>query len=323
MLLQLTSWAFAWLTFLPFVVGEAVLRVPSPRIISYAAIGDSYASGDGAGSSKLLPHFDVGCGRFSDAYPVQIANSSALDIQESAFLNLPCGGQATLTVLHGQVPHIKDSQLVTLTVGGNEVDFFNVLNECIHQWRPISTCDKEWQKSRSLIESSEFIDNYGKLVKGAVQNLKPGARLMVTGYAQFFNDGTEQCSHITFSRTDPSNLLTRAVRAKFNDLISKLNDVIEAAAQTHGAEYIDIDSCFEGHRFCEEGVVEPDSQRDETWFFNLKYGAQSASFSGERQSGLVENGILDPIKDLTRTFHPTSFGHTAIKEEILRHVLNG
>ena len=301
------------------------MRASSSLITSYAALGDSYASGDGAGSTKVLPHFDVGCGRFSDAYPVQLANSSALDVQESAFLNLACGGQSTLTVLRGQVPQITDSQLVTLTVGGNEADFFAVLNECIHQWRPISSCDKEWRKSRSLIESTEFIDNYGKLVKGAVQNLKPGARLFITGYARFFNDETEQCSHITFSRTDPNNLLTCAMRAKFNDLISKLNDVIKAAAETFDAKYIDIDSIFEGHRFCEEDVLEPDPHRDETWFFNLKY-KNEASLFGEDRPGPMHNGILDPIKDffdLTRTFHPTSLGHTAIKNEILRQILNG
>jgi GDSL-like Lipase/Acylhydrolase family len=194
----------------------------------------------------LPPHLDVGCGKFSDAYPVQVANSTFLAIEESGFYNLACGGASTVSVLHGQVPRIGDSQIVTLTVGGNEVDFFAVLNECLYLWRPFSTCEKEWQRSRSLIESSEFIDNYNKLVKGAVHALKPGARLLVTGYAKFFNQVTDHCSHISFSRTDPSKLLTRSLRAKLNDLISKLNDVVEAAARAHGAEY--VDRCPEARR---------------------------------------------------------------------------
>jgi len=274
----------------------------------------------------MLPHFDIGCGRFSDAYPVQIANSSDLDIEGSAFKNLACGGQSTLTVLRGQVPQIKDSQIVTLTVGGNEVDFFAVLNECVHQWRPLSTCEKEWQKSRGLIESSEFIDNFGRLVKETVQTLKPGARLLVTGYARFFNENTEYCDHVTFSRTDPSNLLTREVRMKLNDLINKLNDVIVAAVQTYGAEYINMDKIFERHRFCEEGVLEPDPHRDDTWFFNLRYTGDADLLSEDKVSEEpTQQGLLDPIKDffdLTRTFHPTSLGHKAIKEEILRQILN-
>lgn len=326
MIPRLSSWACAWLTCFLFTLAHALLVDLSPRITSYAALGDSYASGDGAGSPRILPHFDIACGRFSDAYPVQIANSSDLDIEEPAFKNLACGGQSTLTVLRGQVPQIEDSQIVTLTVGGNEVDFFGILNECVHQWRPLSTCDTEWQKSMSLIESNEFIDNYGRLVKETVQTLKPGARLLVTGYAKFFNEETEYCDHVTFSRTDPSNLLTREVRTKLNDLINKLNDVIVAAVQTYGAQYIDMDKIFEHHRFCEEGVLEPDPDRDDTWFFNLRYtGDAGLIFDDKGTEKLTLQGLLDPIKDffdLTRTFHPTSLGHKAIKEEILRQILN-
>lgn len=229
-----------------------------------------------------------------------------------------------MTVLRSQVPQIQDSQIVTLTVGGNEVDFFAVLNECIHQWRPTSSCDKEWQKSRSLIESSEFIDNYGRLVKGTVQTLDPGARLLVTGYARFFNADTDQCSHVTFSRTDANNLLTRPVRAKFNDLINKLNDVIKAAAQTHGAEYVDIDHIFHHHRFCEDGVQEPAGSREDTWFFNLKYDDAPGADTINVAHNANRQGLFDPIRnffDLTRTFHPTSAGHTAIKDEIVRQIL--
>jgi len=317
MIPPLSSRACAWLACFFFTPAHALLVDTFQRITSYAALGDSYASGNGAGSPRTLPHFDIGCGRFSDAYPIQIANSSDLDIEEPAFKNLACGGQSTLTVLRGQVPQIQDSQIVTLTVGGNEVDFFAVLNECVHQWRPLSTCDKESQKSRSSIESSQFIDNYGRLVKEAVQTLKPGARLLVTGYAKFFNEKTEYCDHVTFSRTDPSNLLTREVRTKLNDLINRLNDVIIAAVQTYGAEYIDMDRIFERHRFCEDGVLEPDPGREDTWFFNLRY---------TEDAELMQQGLLDPIKDffdLTRTFHPTSLGHKAIKEEILRQILSG
>jgi|SRR2546423_1021799 len=159
------------------------------EIFSYAALGDSYATGAGAGSPRLSPHLDIGCGRFSDAYPVQVANSTLLNIGESLFQNLACGGASTVSVLRNQAPWIGDTQIVTLTVGGNEVGFFAVLNECIYKWWPFSTCEKEWQRSRSLIESSDFIGKCNKLAKGAVQNLQPETRLLVTGYAKVLQPG--------------------------------------------------------------------------------------------------------------------------------------
>jgi hypothetical protein len=293
-------------------------------ITSYAALGDSYATGAGAGSPRLPPHFDISCGRFSDAYPVQVAHSTSLDIDESRFRNLACGGASTASVLHGQVPWIGDSQVVTLTVGGNEVDFFAVLNECIYLWRPFSTCEKELQRSRSLIESSEFIENYNKLVKGAVQVLQPSARLLSTGYARFFNQETDHCSHVSFSKTDPNNRLTQPLRAKLNDLVSRLNDVINAAAQAHGAEYVDIDGIFEGHRFCEDGVPEPAPDRRDTWFFSATYASDNGESNGGYPPDIMQQVLPNPFRDFfdfARTFHPTSLGHTAIKNEILRRIL--
>jgi hypothetical protein len=324
MIAQLRSDVFALLCVLHTFLCRAAGPVSFTDIGSYAALGDSYATGAGAGSPRLPPNFDIGCGRFSDAYPVQVANSTSLDIDESHFRNLACGGASTASVLHGQVPRIGDSQIVTLTVGGNEVDFFAILNECIYLWRPFSTCEKELQRSRSLIESSEFIDNYNKLVKGAVQALQPGARLLSTGYARFFNQETERCSHISFSKTDPKNLLTRPLRAKLNDLISRLNDVIDAAARAHGAQYVDIDGAFEGHRFCEDGVPEPVPDRRDTWFFSMTYASDNGVGKGENPPDIVQQILLNPFKDFldyARTFHPTSLGHTAIKDEIPRQIL--
>jgi lysophospholipase L1-like esterase len=326
MILQFVSYVIVFGSVLVPCLAQAAAHISPPDVVSYAALGDSYATGAGAGSPRLPPPFDISCGRFSDAYPVQVANSTLLDIEEYRFQNLACGGASTTSVLQGQVPQIGDSQVVTLTVGGNEVDFFAVLNECIYKWRPFSTCEKEWQRSRSLIESGKFIDDFNKLVKGAVQVLEPGSRLLVTGYAKFFNQHTDHCNHITFSKNDPDNLLTRSLRTKLNDLINRLNDVIEAAAEAHGVEYVDIDGVFEGHRFCEDGVPEPAPDRVETWFFSMRSAKHSGTGNRDHQHDTTQQIFPNPIKDFfdfARVFHPTSPGHTAIKDAILGHILEG
>jgi len=289
--------------------------------LSYAALGDSYAAGDGAGSSRLLPRFDITCGRFSGAYPVQVANSTKIAISEYGFQNLACGGASSLSILFSQVPKISDSDIVTITVGGNEVDFFAVLNACVHQWWPSEPCEKEMAKARALVQSSTFLANFNKMVAQTKRLVKPDARLLVTGYAAFFNDEAEQCNSVSFSRRDPHNVLTNELRKSFNQMVRMINDVIRAAAEAHEATYVDVDRLFEGHRFCEEGVVEP-SDRNDTWFFNINLKDSESRSSGARDRN-AQKVLPESIKDffdLTKTFHPTTLGHQAIAEEIVNLV---
>jgi lysophospholipase L1-like esterase len=286
--------------------------------ISYAALGDSYAAGDGAGSSRLLPNFDITCGRFDEAYPVQVANSTELQIPHEDFQNLACGGASSVSILHSQVPKIGNSDVVTITVGGNEVDFFVVLNACVHQFWPSDSCEEEIAKTRSLIQSSSFLNNFNAMVAQAKKRVRDDALLMLTGYAAFFNEQTEQCNNASFSKKDPSNVLTTELRRDFNKMVRLVNDVIRAAAEAHKATYVDVDRLFEGHRFCEEGVTEP-SRSNKTWFFNLNFTRESLNFLQNSESSpqvLLPNPIKD-FFDLTKTFHPTSLGHEAIAKDII------
>lgn len=296
---------------------QAVKATTDTPTTSYAALGDSYAAGDGAGCSKLLPHFDITCGRFSDAYPVQVANSSELAIPHSSFKNLACGGTTSVSVLHSQVPKIGDSEIVTITVGGNEVDFFLVLNACVHQWLPSEPCEKEMTRARGLVQSSFFLSNFDRMVIQTKRRMKPDAHLLVTGYAAFFNDQSQQCNSVSFSKRDSTNLLTNELRRSFNQMVRMINDVIRAATEAHGATYVDVDNLYDGHRFCEEGVTEP-SHRNETWFFNIDFSKKAVPPTEDAQG--VLHGPIKDFFDLTRTFHPTSLGHKAIAEEIVRLV---
>ena len=285
--------------------------------LNYAALGDSYAAGDGAGSSRLLPRFDITCGRFSEAYPVQVANSTEIALSEYGFQNLACGGASSLSMLYNQVPKIWDADIVTITVGGNEVDFFAVLNACVHQWWPSEPCEKEMRKARALVQSSSFLTNFNKMVARTKRVAKPDTQLLVTGYAAFFNDETAQCNDVSFSRRDPNNVLKNELRKSFNQMVRMMNDVIQGVAEAHRVTYVDVDRLFEGHRFCEEGVIEP-SDRNDTWFFNIDLDDNRSERPQRDHS--AQNALPGPIKDffdLTKTFHPTGLGHQAIAKEIV------
>ncbi len=233
------------------------------HITSYAALGDSYATGAGAGrSSPWFPHGDPFCGRFSDAYPVKMANDPRF--AHVKFNNLACGGTTTTSVRLTQVPLIGDADIITLTVGGNEVEFFSLVNECVYLWRPTRGCEKQIEISKAMIEGQKFRQSFEKMLAAALEGKRSTRRLLVTSYARFFNDSTVQCDSLSFSKTHPDAKLTKALRSQLNGLMDALNDQIRLASLTQGAEYVNIDPVFEGHRFCEGKIGRSEN---ESWFF--------------------------------------------------------
>lgn len=286
-----------------------------PAITTYTALGDSYATGNGAGTNTHSL-----CSPFSDGYPVQLTKA----IGPVRFQSAACGGAVTSSVIWNQLSWIGDSDLVTLTVGGNEVDFFGVLNECVYQWHPLSTCEAELQKSRRLIESSSFFEGYAMMVKLGLQSMKPTGRLLVTGYATFFNEDTVDCDRATFSIKNPEQFLTRQLRQDLNHLVKMLNHVIRSTAEAAGAEYVDIDEIFKCHRFCEDGVSEPDKSRSDTWFFNLDYDSDHASGPEARHhphsQDVFTAGFGKWFVNVAKVFHPTKDGHRGIRDTIVKHL---
>jgi GDSL-like Lipase/Acylhydrolase family len=298
-----------------FAIPTHFIASSFPAITTYTSLGDSYASGSGAGTNKGSL-----CSPFSDSYPVQLVKV----IGPVRFYGAACGGATTSSVIWDQLSWIGDSDLVTLTVGGNEVDFFGVLNECVYQWAPQGTCDSELMNSRRLIENSRFIESYSKMVKLSLQRIKLKGRLLVTGYATFFNEETTACDGVTFSITDPEQFLTHQLRRELNDLVRMLNHVIRSAAEASGAEYVDIDQMFKGHRFCEEGVSEPNNSRSETWFFNLHYNSGNARKSEVAHQAhsqeVLSAGLGKWYVDIARVFHPTKEGHCGIRDAIVKQL---
>ena len=326
-MLQRTLSVWSWLPiFLSLAAFPTLVVAWIQEPLHYAALGDSYAAGDGAGPKLLWPS-DSACGRFSKAYAYQILNSTdpAFASHWPAFVNNACGGATTHSLLWEQLHLTEHKDLITIQIGGNEADFFLVLNECIQQWHPLSTCDRELTRARNLIESTALLERFDDMLGFVKRRVADGAMVLVLGYPKFFNDKTDQCNSATFSYTNPANVLSNKLRREFNALVVMLNDVIRASAEAHGASYVDIDTAFEGHRFCERGVTEPRADNEDTWFFRETPSQGVATVEElqrgryDRQSLLVTNS-LKKFADLTRTFHPTVNGHAAIAKKIIEAV---
>lgn len=276
-------------------------RADVPTDVSaWAAFGDSYASGIGAGTN-------VGPGQvFSASYPQQMNNNDPRigTAPNRDFRDLAFSGYRTPQVI-AVVPKMGTPEVVTLQIGGNDAGFYNVMTACVYHFGAGSSgdCNTELQ---------DFQDNLDNVVPGAMdQTIKAItdqggtglAKLIVIGYTAPYNQDTTQCDDVTFQfwpgEKHPA-YLTQNVRAEINSKITNLNTVIEAAAQrANGANggatdvvFVDYSVAWNGHRFCEDGVVEPAKNRENTWFFNLPdYDDEDLD---DLEGKDIMNGLPDP-----------------------------
>src|SRR5215212_622595 len=95
--------------------------------LTYTALGDSYASGVGTRT-----YYDDGtaCRRSPYAYPVLDAARLGATLTFAA-----CGGAGVGTALNTQLGSLGPATgYVTLTVGGNDIGFTAVINQCARPW---------------------------------------------------------------------------------------------------------------------------------------------------------------------------------------------
>jgi hypothetical protein len=122
---------------------------------------------------------------------------------------------------------------------------------------------------------------YRIILKAASIGLGPSKfQIMVIGYLRFFNADTDQCDNVQFGlgpgAPPGAPRMTKSLRNALNALVDKLNGVIRTAVNDINQEfhvnrfvYVEVNSRFDGHRFCEQGVNEPDRDNTNTWFFHV------------------------------------------------------
>ena len=241
-------------------------------IKKWAAVGDSYAAGIGAGE-----RISYWCSRYDLAYPNLINMDERMGTNSNRdFLFRACSGAVTGDV-ENQLWWFTDHSLdaITLSVGGNDVELSTVLNDCIFGWNAkfASVCDKTLIRTRQLI--SELPEKLDKVLSTANTKLSSNGRVYYTGYARFFDEATTQCDRVTFAYWRAAILthqpLTSVRRRIYNTLVMQVNEQIQKAVSRAGnqAVYVEIDSFFSEYegRFCEAGVTEPDANRDPLLFF--------------------------------------------------------
>ncbi len=198
---------------------------------AYVALGDSYSSGTGTRS-----YLDDGtsCLRSTYAYPSLIAAAKGYALNFRA-----CSGATVADVASLQLPALSASTAyVTISVGGNDAGFADVLTECaLPSW--ISDCYGAIAGAQSFIRYTLPARLDGLYAR--IRSLAPAAKVTVVGYPRIF-DGRD-CNLFTwFSSTEESRLNATA------DLI---NSVMSGRATAAGFSFADPTSRFVGHAVCD------------------------------------------------------------------------
>ncbi|MEV7342488.1 SGNH/GDSL hydrolase family protein [Streptomyces sp. NPDC093544] len=209
----------------------AVTAQASPTLAAtgYVALGDSYSSGVGAGSYISS---SGNCKRSTKAYPYLWAAAHS----PSSFNFTACSGARTGDVVASQLTPLNSSTgLVSLSVGGNDAGFADVMTTCVLQSQ--SSCLSRIATAKAYVDSTLP----GKLdtVYSAISAKAPSAHVVVLGYPRFY-------------KLNGSCLtgLTEAERAAINGAADYLDTAIAKRAANHGFTFGDVRGKFTGHEIC-------------------------------------------------------------------------
>jgi lysophospholipase L1-like esterase len=221
----------------------------------YTAMGDSYSSGVGS------PPYDVGttngCERSPQAFVRQFAQGQA-GIGDSGIQHIACSG-ATITNLtttgqNGEQPQIKQiysgSKLVTVTIGGNDINFATVLTNCL--LNPLTTCETAYNSANSsnLYTKIDLLKPQLVTTYKAIKAAAPGAHVVAVTYPLLFTPGV---ACLGLSVPDTTFL---------NNVGEYLDNAIISAAQQAGIDAMDERYAFLGHQLCSANaswVISPTS----------------------------------------------------------------
>jgi lysophospholipase L1-like esterase len=218
------------------IVGLAVLAlgvlIPAASAAAspqYVALGDSYSSGVG---TRVFYEESGECDRSPDAYGPKIASAKGYSLNFEA-----CSGAKTTEVNEKQLAHLSSStSLVTITIGGNDAGFSNVMLNCALYY---FTCGS------AISEADEFIaKKLPALLETTYKDIRAKAttaQVIVLAYPKLFTKEGTTCN---------VNFLTSGNEKKINEGAEKLDAVIKARAEAMKFTFVNPTSAFESHEVC-------------------------------------------------------------------------
>jgi lysophospholipase L1-like esterase len=237
------------------ILGQAV-----PARLSYAGLGDSFSSGQGA---KV---YDTGtvtptnqCYRSANAYARLLDSDPSVPLQLTKFV--ACGGATTTDIYQSYTYPDAPPQntalssatnVVTLTIGGNDIGFSDVIRTCAN---PVQDCDGAFSLAN---DNLGMLDTWLPTAYLNILQKAPNAKIYVVGYPRMVVAGPS-CLLTGENGTDFPFTEERKLKAVtlLNALNKKISDNV-ASVRSLGSNYARLrfvdaaasDSPFAGHDVC-------------------------------------------------------------------------
>jgi lysophospholipase L1-like esterase len=196
---------------------------------NYVALGDSYSSGVGAGNYIGA---SGSCLRSYSAYSQLWTNAHA----PASYTSVACSGATTSTVINSQLSALSSSTtLVSITVGGNDVGFANIMTTCVLYGT--SSCVNAVQQAENTAQASlgGWLDN----TYNSIRAHAPNARVVVLDYPVFY-----QLNTFCIGLSDTSH-------RKIDEGINLVDGIIATAVSRHSNfRFADVRNIFVGHQLC-------------------------------------------------------------------------
>ena len=210
------------------------------------------AMGDSAAAAPLVPDQaePVGCLKSTNGYPSVLARRMGA----ASFADVTCSGARTEDLVSraqptrtGAVPPqldavTADTQLVTVTVGGNDVDLPKIAATCRRSSLETPPCSADLVVD-GVDQISEAIeadaDDWSDLVDD-IREKAPAARVILVGYGTYVRP--EGCF--------PAEPVNPVDAAYFQTKVDELDDRLSQVAADRGVEFFDTRPLSVGHDIC-------------------------------------------------------------------------
>jgi lysophospholipase L1-like esterase len=241
---------------------------------TYLALGDSYSSGEGL--EPFLPGAELGCNRSPFAYPLLLRfETEANPSSRIPTVFRACSGAVTTDIHDGIVggaaaqtaqPIDTTVTLVTITIGGNNVRFSDIVAQCMLR----DACqDATYQQPSPILArpgitypatadfgtwAEEAIEKHLvpqlAIVYDGLRAKYPEARIVVIGYPYLFPTGGAPLNPFRADCMLVLNRVDEAERDALKALGQKLNDALFTQAYDSGVEYVSPEYVWQGHEPC-------------------------------------------------------------------------
>lgn len=216
----------------------------------YVALGDSYTAGPVIPVQRIDP---IGCERSTNNYPALLART--LRIRD--YTDVSCSGAKTVNMTDPQTVPLgvnppqfdalrRDTDLVTLTISGNDVGFTEIIFTCaqLSATNPFGNpCQREATAGGGDFYAQRITDAAPKVARvlDGIRVRSPHATVLLVGYLRILPTAVGCYPVFPIARGDVPYL---------DGLEQELNTMLADQAFKHGAAFVDSYAGSLGHDAC-------------------------------------------------------------------------